>query len=136
MNRPRESLPKVYFETHFQHAGDWHPAPRSFAIITAYATTGEDWPQERNLAADRRLEEQLDATGHWRRRLTGYSPTTRHAEPGWAVALAFEAACDLGKAFLQDAIYFVEDATLTVSFCDHRRGRVIVGPFQTRLHPP
>jgi hypothetical protein len=66
-------------------------------------TTGEEWTLRENEAADRRLEEELRASGHWIKRLTGYSPVSGHAEPGWAVTLALDAACDLGLRFKQDA---------------------------------
>lgn len=64
------------------------------------------------------------------RRLTGYSPTTVHAEPGWAVEMPWDEACDLGLRFKQDAIYSVRGDELTVTFCDHRRGLVPVGAFR------
>ena len=109
---------------------DWPPC---FAIITACATTGEFWSEDENRTADVRLTQQLRASGVWMTRLTGYSPQTGHAEPGWAVALSFEAACDLGQQFRQDAIYFVEGDMLFVSYCDARRARVPVGTFCARV---
>src|SRR5207248_2109075 len=97
----------AYFETHFaseEECGSW---PRQFAIITAYATTGEKWTKIECETADKALELELRRGNRWLRRITGYSPITGHAEPGWAVDIAFEAACDLGLRFRQDAIYFV-----------------------------
>ena len=132
------ALPKgmhaAYGETHFQqleHADDW---PEEFAIVTAYATTGEEWTAAENEAADRVLEAHLKQQATWVRRLTGYSPSTGHAEPGWAVTLSFEAACKTGLQHKQDAIYFVEKDTLSVSFCDDRKGRIEIGPFRARVH--
>lgn len=123
----------VYFETRFRleaHPPCW---PVDFVIITAYATTGQSWAADVNDAADRRLAEQIDRRSCWRWRITGYSPTTGHAEPGWAVALAWEEACDLGQAFHQDAIYAVEADTLFVTRCDSGRRLIAVGPFRERL---
>lgn len=37
--------------------------PESFAIISAYATTGESWSEEKNKAADARLFHALMKTG-------------------------------------------------------------------------
>ncbi len=125
----------AYFETHFTAADgplDW---PEQFAVITAYATTGEVWTDQQNEAADQALEAELRATGRWMRRITGYSPppATPHREPGWAVAMDWQEACDLGARFLQDAIYVVHGDALAVTLCDHHRELLPVGTFQQRL---
>lgn len=122
----------AYFETHFRtpDLGEWPP---EFVIVSAYATTGESWPLERNIAADQELEKYLRGKSLWIRRITGYSPTTNHAEPSWATDLPFEAACDLGLSFHQDAIYHVLGDVLSVSYCDQRRGLVRVGNFRERV---
>ena len=122
----------VYFETLFSVDGvpDW---PAAFAIITAHATTGEVWSAEDNRDADARLLNALHQRGCWHCRITGYSPRTGHAEPGWAVALGFEEACDLGQQFRQDAIYYVQGDDLFVSHCDSRRTWLPVGVFHERL---
>ena len=124
----------AYFETHFRRHENWNDWPAAFAIITAYATTGERWSAEKNEAADRELQAVLrDQTG-WVRRLTGYSPSTHHAEPGWAAEVDFEIACDIGRRFHQDAIYYVNGDTLAVNSCDARRGLVAIGGFRERVH--
>lgn len=123
----------VYFETRFRldcAPPNW---PAAFVIITAYATTGQSWAASVNVAADRRLAEQLDRRSLWRRRVTGYSPTTGHAEPGWAVEMAWEDGCDLGREFHQDAIYAVESDTLFVTHCDSCRHLIPIGGFRERL---
>ena len=71
----------AYFETHFIVADGPHDWPEQFAIITAYATTGEAWTDQQNEAADQALEAELRATGKWMRRITGYAPPTRIASP-------------------------------------------------------
>ncbi|MBL9118166.1 MAG: DUF3293 domain-containing protein [Verrucomicrobiaceae bacterium] len=123
----------TYFETHFAVADPSVEWPAEFAIITAYAPTGKKWTDEQNAAADERLEKQLRHHGGLIRRITGYSPETGHAEPGWAVELKWQNACDLGSEYLQDAIYFVSGDDLSVSFCDSRRELVRVGTFRDRL---
>ena len=123
----------AYFETHFIAADGPQDWPEQFAIITAYATTGEAWTDAQNEAADQTLEANLQATGRWMRRITGYSPTTQHREPGWAVALDWQEACDLGARFLQDAIYAVHGNALAVTLCDQRRELLPVGTFLERL---
>ena len=124
----------AYAETHFQikePQGDW---PADFAIITAHATTGEKWTAAENDAADEALFSELSQKSQWVRRITGYSPAEAHAEPGWAVNLPFDTACDIGLRYKQDAIYYVKKDTLSVSFCDKRRGSIAVGPFTPRVH--
>ncbi len=132
MNRDR--LHPAYFDVRFRgnapFDGGW---PDEFAIITAYATTGEVWKEAENEAADAELERVLRGRGIWLRRLTGYSPVSGHAERGWAVDLGFTDACDIARAFKQDAIYFVRGDTLYASFADERRAEVLVGAFRERL---
>jgi hypothetical protein len=80
-------MPAAYWETHFRLAEDVDEWPQEFAIITGYATTGEKWSDAENEAADRALHAELCQHSQLVRRITGCSPSTGHAEPGWAVAL-------------------------------------------------
>lgn len=126
-------MPPVYFETRFRvdaPVGNW---PSKFAIVTAYAPTGQHWAPERSLAADGVLKTELLRVCGSVVRVTGYSPSTGHAEPGWAASVPFDLACDLGRAFLQDAVYYVTADELFVTFCDERRALVPVGPFRERV---
>lgn len=109
--------------------------PRSFVIVTAWATTGEQWPPEANAAATARLESVLGGIGAWHWPITGYSPRTGHAEPGWAVELDLEAGLMLGREFVQHAIFEVVDDVLRVWACDTDppAGQVL-GRFATRVH--
>ncbi len=127
------SMLPEYFAVRFRLAADFADWPAAFAVVTAYATTGETWEQKRNDAADRALADELSAQGGFMRRIVGYSPTTDHAEPGFAAELSFDAACDLGRRYLQDAVYYVRGDALFVSFVDARRGLVPVGSFRERL---
>jgi hypothetical protein len=125
----------AYFETRFIRLEVREVWPAEFAIITAYATTGEIWPELKNRAGDQQLEDELRRQHRWLRRLTGFSPSTGHAEPGWAVDVGYQTACDIGQCYKQDAIYYVIQDTLYVSFCDQRRTLLAVGGFRARLHP-
>ena len=127
-------MPSIYFATHFASECAVDHWPDEFAVITAFATTGESWSEEQNYRADQALEKELRLHSSWVQRLTGYSPTTGHAEPGWAVQIRFDDACDIGLKYLQDAVYLVSGDTLSVSFCDIRRRRIEVGPFRSRVH--
>lgn len=126
----------AYFETHFEQHEPCQEWPKRFAIITAFATTGERWSEEKNRKADRALESELRNKAKWMRRLTGYSPSNGHAEPGWAVEVDLKEACDIGRRYHQDAIYYVENDRLSVSFCDGRSGLVEVGTFSSRVDLP
>jgi hypothetical protein len=119
------AVPPFYKATRFKVSEDI-VFPQQFAIITAYATTGEHWKDEENRRADRKLKKRVESVEQWHARVTGYSPTSGHQEPGWAVALGFDAACDLGRQFKQDAIYWVEADRLYISYCDTRQAKVPV----------
>ncbi len=126
----------AYFETRFRtttSSSDWPP---SFVIISACATTGETWPRQANEEADNRLAAELNARGVWTTRVTGYSPLTGHAEPGWAVEVDLQDARDIGRRFLQDAIYIVETDVLWVVSCAGDDPPVEVGTFSSRLEAP
>lgn len=125
-----------YFKTRFLVAHDVSTWPDCFAIISAFATTGQFWPDAENDAADQRLAEELQHASVWRVRITGFSPETGHAEPSWAVAMGFQKACDIGARHCQDAIYYVESDALYVSFCDGRRALIPVDSFRSRLDKP
>ncbi|MFN8706987.1 MAG: DUF3293 domain-containing protein, partial [Planctomyces sp.] len=84
-----------YFETHFLLERPVENWPDEFAIITAFAPTGTQWTDEQNQIADQELEAELNSRSLWKKRLTGYSPVTGQAEPGWAVETDFESDCDI-----------------------------------------
>ncbi len=54
-----------YFETHFKPAGYEGPWPCQFAIVTGYATTGEEWTSEANAKAYLELHAELLRRGVW-----------------------------------------------------------------------
>ena len=126
-------MPTWYFETRFFLEAPIKNWPDEFVILSAYTTTGEQWSDEVILAADQRLEQDLKQRGEWFLRITGYSPHDGHAEPGWAVVMPFDTACDLGLRYKQDAIYCVKGDALSVTYCDARRALVAVGEFRSRL---
>lgn len=133
MTHPPAEMPAAYAAVRFAVADIALSWPPAFAIITAWATTGERWSEARNRAADAALRAELFGRGLDARRITGYSPATGHAEPGWTAPIGFDAACDLGQRYLQDALYYVEGDALSVSYCDARRQRVSLGGFRSRL---
>ena len=133
----------AYFDVRFRTPRPVPEWPDVFVILTGWATTGERWTPAENDRADRRLERALKAvptadpdSEPWLQRITGYAPDTGHAEPGWAAAVPFDEACDLGRDFRQDALYVVRSDTLYVSYCDARRALIPVGSFRSRLDAP
>ena len=125
----------LYLSTFLDVGTDWSEQPEEFAIISAYATTGEKWSEERNQQADERLHQRLVENGTWLRRVTGYAPDTGHNEPCWAIAISFDEACDIGEEFLQDAIYYVVGDDLFVSHCDSRRVKTPISKFSVKIRP-
>ena len=123
----------AYFETRFRTTNPIAGWPAEFVIISAFATTGETWTVQEAEIADGRLASELIAHGVWLHRVTGYSPTTGHAEPSWAAEIPLDEACVFGLRFHQDAIYRVEGNRLSVTHCDERHELVDVGSFRSRL---
>jgi len=133
---PRETrgFPPAYYETCFELDGDPAELPETWSIVTAYATTGETWTEAQNEAADAALAAELVERGVAKWRITGYSPRTGHAEPGWAIPIGAEEAKALGERHRQHAVYVVEDGILSLRLCknDHK---ATVGPIRERIHP-
>lgn len=126
-------LPSFYFSTRFRIDSPVAFWPGEFAIITAWATTGQSWSMERNVSADEALRQELISAALWHHRVTGYGPDTGHSEPGWAVETNFSMACEIGRRFLQHAIYFVSGDTLSVAQCAPSASLIQVGSFRDRL---
>jgi hypothetical protein len=130
-----ERMNPVYFGTRFrtdQSVIDW---PSEFVILSAFATTGQAWTPDQNEAADRRLESELRTRGGWLVGIFGYSPTSGHTEPSWAIDLPLQEGCSIGRRFLQDAIYHVKNDELSVARCGEQRALVHVGSFRHRFDP-
>lgn len=128
------TLHPAYFGVRFRTGTPVAEWPTSFAIITAYATTGETWSPERNKEADQRLHAELLARGLRPIRITGYDPDTQHAEPGWAVELPLAEALEMGRRYLQDAIFHVVGDELSVCSCAPEGPCAAVGRFTERLN--
>lgn len=123
----------AYFETRFRVPAMPRQWPGMFVIVSAYATTGQTWSHAKNVSADLALASQIRDLGCWMHRITGYSPTTDHAEPSWAAEMELLSACELGLRFEQDAIYLVEGNQLYVLKCHQPESRLHVDAFTARL---
>jgi hypothetical protein len=127
------SLHPAYFQVRFRGEALPEHWPDRFVVITAYATTGEQWSPAENQAVDQKLLQRIQDLGVWHVRLTGYSPQNGHAEPGWAVEISLNEARTLGREFLQDAIYWVSGDKLEVTRCTPQSELIEVGRFRERL---
>lgn len=71
----------IYSKTQFKTNAYTVAWPSCFAIITAYATTGETWTASENEHANNLLKELFELEGVWHEAITGYDPETGHEEP-------------------------------------------------------
>ena len=126
------SLHAVYFNTHFRVAELPCLWPATFVIVTAYATTGEQWTDAENDRANEALRERIAAMAVWSWPITGYDPATGHAEPGWAIAINPPEGVHLGNEFRQDAIFTVSGNELHVISC-RTDERGVLGTFRDRV---
>ncbi len=123
----------VYRETRFRQDQAPEGWPERFVIITAWPPMGASWSEARIAAAEVHLSGSLADMDCWMHRLTGYSPKTGHAEPGWAVDIGPTHGVEVGRQFLQDAIFLVEDDLLWVVDCDDEAAMTCIGRFRERL---
>ena len=133
MKKGKNGFHEFYYDTHFKLNGDIKELPASYSIITAFATTGEEWDEDDNEKADLRLKLHLENAKVDKWRMTGYSPDCKHKEKSWATTLSPDEACVVGKEFLQHAIYFVDEGILSVMLCDNGE-QDTVGPMSERIH--
>ncbi len=90
---------------------------------------------ERNTEADQRLRAELIRRSCTPVRITGYDPHSGHAEPGWAVELPLTEALELGREYLQDAIFHAKGDVLHVWACRGGHAHAVVGNYRARLTP-
>jgi N-acetylneuraminic acid mutarotase len=105
-----------YKSTVFQYQdfpADW---PKSFAILTAYATTGETWTDEQNKDADQKLESELRKGGHRIHRISGYSKDLKTHEEGWAVVMDLKTAWNLAVKYKQVALFYYQNDDLLLVY--------------------
>jgi hypothetical protein len=92
---------------------DW---PKSFAILTAYATTGEKWTPEQNIAADLELEAELRKGSYRIHRISGYSKDLKTHEEGWSVVMDLKPAWDLAVKYKQVALFYYQNDELLLVY--------------------
>lgn len=122
-----------YFKTHFFAEPSIVAWPKQFVIVTAYATTGQVWELAENEKSNEKLLQEICRLRVWSHRVTGFDPATRHAEPGYAIEMSLEKGKELGRQFLQDAIYIVDADTLFCCQCNSDATPIEIGFFRERL---
>lgn len=124
---------EFYRDTRFRQDVPPDNWPSRFVIITAYPPIGESWSQARIDAAEAHLTASLTDLNCWMHRLMAYSTATGATEPGWAVEMSSTKGAAVGRRFLQDAIFMVEDDLLWVVDCDDDAVKTCIGRFSERL---
>jgi hypothetical protein len=125
-------MDEVYFDTIFltpTHVNVW---PHSFVILSAYATTGEVWPDEVNREADARLERELRSLCPRVLRITGASPDGLHQEPSWVAELPIDTALEIALRYKQKALFAVQNDMLVV-IAVNPESPMVLGSFRSRL---
>jgi len=107
---------EAYISTVFEYKDfpkDW---PKDFAILTAYATTGETWTDAQNKEADQKLEDELRKAGYRLHRISGYSKELDTHEEGWAVAMPLQVAWELAIKYKQVALFYYRNDELLLVY--------------------
>jgi hypothetical protein len=110
--------------------------PERFGIVTAYNPNGIDADEAQNLTATENLRRQL-LNEHFKFfKVTGCSPDLRHQEPGFGIASDnHEAIIVLGRAWEQQAVFWVQDGIVHLVPCEHGE-TVMVGEWSALARPP
>jgi hypothetical protein len=86
--------------------------PQEFGIVTAYNPRGITMNSLKNQDADERLRADITSRALECFRITGMSKDEVHQEPGWGIHYSKETVIQLGRAYKQDAIFWVSDDLL------------------------
>jgi hypothetical protein len=118
-----QRLPTPYFLKTFRSDQTINHWPIHFAIIPS--ASNHQTEQEREL-------QHLRKHYSWVRCLTLHDADAEHGQNCWAVNMGWQQACQTGIEFGQEAVFYVSDNTLSVTFCDERRKPFIVDGFLKR----
>ena len=90
---------------------------QSFCIVTAYCPFDEQVTDEENKTFNQTLKTELENAGLVHVPVTGYSPDSDHAEPGYGIICDRSIAIKLGQQFRQNAIFSVYENTVYLINC-------------------
>jgi hypothetical protein len=109
---------------------DWS---RPFAILTAHNPGGKKVDPETNTEADKELRRSLSRKSLPKHRITGVSEDWSHEEKGFVVwGLNHQTVSEIGRAFRQDAYFWVEHGTVHVHSC-HTQEKQKIATWESRL---
>lgn len=110
------------------------PPWSAFVIVTACNPLGVVLDEADNRQRDEALLTSLHGRGLLPLRIVGCSPDLSHREPGWAVPMGRDEAISLGRAFEQDAVYWVSEGFVWLLSCPPRpEASERLGRFDERL---
>lgn len=104
-----------------------------YAIITACNPKGEILSDCANRSRDYQLQHLMTSQKANFRCVYGCSPDLRYREKSWMVNFEKERAIEIGKAFEQNAIYWVEDGVLFLTPCLSEEVEEPVGEVSSRI---
>ena len=124
-----------YLETVFYGPTPLSGWPSDFHIVTAF-NPKRTLSEPENHAADTHLRTQLEQEQIAHFRITGCSADLAHEEASWGVVgVSLERAIDIGRQYVQHAIFEVRDGEAFVVSCDTLERRSL-GRFQERVKLP
>jgi hypothetical protein len=115
-----EGMPPEYGNTSFDFCESPIELPGSFAVIAGGYPRVEQLSDEENRVRETELRMHLAKRGFTHRRLVAWGPKAgggRHEEESWLVVCSRDQAVDLGCAFGQDGVWWVEGDALSVLPC-------------------
>jgi hypothetical protein len=124
-------LPTHYFQRTFSSAHRITHWPIHFAIIIA-PTQSTSPTRDLDKVYTEDLHTYLKENFSWFRFMAVTDPDNQASTPCWAVNSEWQQACEIGLSYGLEAIYFVSDNTLSVSYCDERRKPIFVDAFLNR----
>ena len=129
---PQNMILPEYLETVFSGTPPATGWPADFHVITAF-NPKKSLSEPENHAADTRLRTQLEEEQIAHFRVTGGSADLAHREASWGiVGISLERAIEIGRHYVQNAIFEVLHGEVFVVGCDTLE-RQSLGRFQDRL---
>lgn len=126
-----EPIPGHYFKTSFSSQNNITHWPIHFAIL-GIPVSSHDFNNEENSVAES-LPDYLNNNYRWVRKLSGYNTLSQDIAQYFAVNVGWNEACDLAHSLGLEAIYYVSDNTLSVTYADERRKPLVVDSFLRRF---
>ena len=134
-HKPITMILPEYLETVFIGTPPVAGWPSDFHIITAF-NPKKILPEAENHAADARLLTQLEQEQIAHFRISGCSADLAHQEASWAiVGISLERAIEIGRRYVQNAIFEVLNGEAFVVSCD-TLDRQSIGRFQKTSKKP